>query len=326
MNSGLKFVFAFFALSMLVMAQGGELKELKNNVLVAKYDQVACRASFYDGILQDAKDLGLGSRYNISVDALREKIGTDLVALKSAAENADRKGFLDAMQLLLQDGKDVVLTYNDVKNAVRKDKDMRLALRKSFVDNKQKMAECLRENALHVGKAQIDYVKEWRARQLERIKKLKEKGIDTTNMSDVVSEADEKVSELEDAVSTGDGQNVIEKEKELRQRHLHIWARYQVASIDAVLSKMNDRAVAMGYDEDVEDIRALLADVTDKTMPGKAYDQGDFETVVKELKDAAQKLRVLYKKITQGSAAAATPIEIGKNFTGPAPPEGGVLQ
>jgi len=94
MNSGLKFVFAFFALSMLVMAQGGELKELKNNVLVAKYDQVACRASFYDGILQDAKDLGLGSRYNISVDALREKIGTDLVALKSAAENGDRKGFL----------------------------------------------------------------------------------------------------------------------------------------------------------------------------------------------------------------------------------------
>lgn len=323
---GMKFVFALFALSMLAFAQGGELKELKDNVLVAKHDQIACRAAFYNGILQDAKDLGIGSKYNISVDALREKLGADMAAMKAAAERGDRKGFLEAMHVLLQDSKDVVLVYNDVKNAVRKDKVMRLALRKSFTENKQEMAECLRENALHVGKAQVDYVKAWRLRQLERIEKLKEKGVNVSDMVSVVSEADEKTSELEDAVSTGDGQKVIEKEKELRQRHLHVWARYQIAQINAVLDRMTERANALGFDEDVEAINALLANTAEKVQVGKPYDQGDFEQVVANLKDAAQKLRELYKKITQGSAAATTPIEVGQNFTGPASPEGGVLQ
>jgi len=302
--NGLKLMFAIFAFSMLTMAQGTDdnAKEAKNDWMVAKGNQLECRATFYTSLLSDAKEFGS----NVSIDEVIATINGHVTELKAAAANGDRKGFVDLMASLSQDSKDTVMKYTEIKKEIRKNKELHTKLRESFVEKKQEMSTCLRENALQLGKAQADYITDWRAKQLERIKKLQDRGVDTSSMSEVLSEADEKASELNDAVSTGDGDKVIEKEKEIRQQHLHIWARYNIAQISAVLARMTEPAKAAGLEADVNSINALLTDASAKVKEGIPYEDGEFQKVVSDLKDAAKKLRELYKKLVSTSTTSTS--------------------
>lgn len=269
---------------------------LKINVLQMQYEKIACRADFYIATLDSAKN----SELNIAVDEMIFSINTHKIALKFAADSGDRTAFEAALKSLKADVQNIVKTYNGAKKSFPRGsagKKISEKLKSDFQDNKQKRDSCIETASINLGKAQRDYVAGWKSNAEETVSKLKAKGIDTTKMESVLSEVDGIVSKMDDAINSDNKAEIEKTAKEIREEHLHIWARFQIARLDGLLSSMEPKATEKGLTSQVNEIKTLLNNAEAKVKVGQSYNENEFQDVHTNLKIAMNKLVNLFNAI-----------------------------
>ncbi len=200
--------------------------------------------------------------------------------------------------------KDAVIYLKDVRRElVRGKKDNTTdpnAVLDYFNEVKRERAECIQGVALAFAQEQQDEMN-GRVKDMNKtIGKLKNKSVNTSEMEEVYEEAQENAEEMNEAIESGNGSEVIDTFKAIREEHLHIWARFHVAKLSAILDAVDEEAIAAGYESDVNGINALLAEVEGKVEPGTPYESGKFEEVKGSLKEAHQKLKDLIRKLRSG--------------------------
>lgn len=290
-------LFLLLALIALFFAQGPS-EELKKDVLEARYAKIECRFTFFKNVLADAQEAGV----NVSIDDLTNSMESNMAELKSAADAGDVAAFRDALAALHEDAKEAIKKYREVRESLKgpENKDLRKELREAFVNERQAMADCVGDSSIGLGRAHLEWLKAWRERAHNVSNRLSGKKMYTAELESIIAEGDEQIESLQDAVDSGNGSRVAEVEREVRERYLHIWARFHIERLRILLRALEERAIEKGYQEDVDAIAALLDGAAGKVKVGEPYNDGEFETVRSAIKDAASQLRELFKKIKKG--------------------------
>ncbi|MDO8554017.1 MAG: hypothetical protein Q7S22_04375 [Candidatus Micrarchaeota archaeon] len=269
---------------------------LKANIFEMQYEKVACRADFYTATLDSVQNSGL----NVSVDQLKSLIDMHKEALKVAADNEDSRAFNDALKLLQDDSKQLIITYANLKNVIPRGvagKEIKTKLKQDFNSNMDTRNSCIKDTSIVLGKVQLEYVKNWKESAETTVENLKAKGVDTSKMEEIISDLQLKIDTMDDVLATDDVNQIEIARKNIREEHLHIWARFQIARVDALLGAIESKATEKGLTVQVQEIRTLLSDADSKVTVGKAYDEGEFQQVQETLKQAVTKLRSLFKSV-----------------------------
>lgn len=296
----MKWMIAFASLLLLfagAFAEENATNATKPDVLGLKYGLMECRVNAVINLTeygQENTNVGGG-------DEIASTLSGDLSTLKTYADSKDRKGFNDFVKSALKnDMRDAVLYLKDVKRGlVRGGRNATGGneISNYFTNVVKQRAGCLQGVALEFAKKQVDEI-EGRVNDMNNtIGRLKNKSVNTTKMERVEEEAEENLDELKDAVEGGNATDIQEKVKEIREEHLHIWARFQIEKLEAILDTLDEDAISKGYSSDVDAITALLDGAERRVQVGSAYEPGEFEQVKSDLRDAHQKLRGLIMKL-----------------------------
>ncbi len=279
-------------------ADGNATNATKPDVLGLKYGLIECRINSLISLVEYGQE-----NANVSGgDEIASTLSGDLTTLKAYADSKDRKGFNDFMKdALRNDMRNAVLYLKDVKRGSmrgNRGNNSNASSTKDYFDLVVKeRAECLQGVALEFAKKQVDEI-EGRVNDMNKtIGALRNKSVNTTKMEMVEKEAEENLDELKDAVEGGNVSEIQEKVKELREEHLHIWARFQIEKLEAILDTVDEDAISKGYSSDVDAITALIDGAESKVQVGSAYEPSEFEQVKSDLRNAHMKLRNLIMKL-----------------------------
>ncbi|MBI5133585.1 MAG: hypothetical protein HZA83_02630, partial [Thaumarchaeota archaeon] len=278
----MKNIFAIFALFALlvgtVFAQGPSV-ELKKNVLEMQYNKIGCGADFRIDILELMKTKLADKVDAAKIDGMIAAGKEDLAALKTAADAGDRQAYNTALKELGDDLKEVGTYYVEVVHGLSAEDKKQL--RGEYKAIQDKRTACVRAASLDLGAAQRDYISAWVDKGQNITDRLRARGLEVSKLDEIVSAARERHAKIADAVATGNGTVVNEKVKELRGEHLHLWARFHVERMRAILDALKDRAAEKGLSAEFDEIVDLLNRANDKVQEGQPYNEGEF----KEVKD-----------------------------------------
>lgn len=283
-------VLALFLLCGMLFAQGPSAG-LKQNVMEMQYNKIQCRAAFNIGVLELVKT----KVTDLDVDSVITATNEDMAALKTASENRDRAAYNTALKELTTDAKDIVSVYMEALKQLKG--AQRQSLKTDFVALKDAKTDCLAGTSVDLGKAQSEYVTWWLTHAKNISGNLKAKGMETTKLDGIVAEAGNKLTQLDNAVATGNDKTVQETTAKLKAEHLHLWARFHIERLRILTNAMSGKAMEKGITVDVTAITALLNAAEEKVKVGQPYSEGEFQQVKETLKDAAAKMRELFKKL-----------------------------
>lgn len=158
-------------------------------------------------------------------------------------------------------------------------------------------ADCVDKSDRDLAEARKGYLSAWLNRWENIIEKMKEKGHDTSEMESVLADAKNRLIPAREAIKTATKENRRSAMEDARNLHLYLWSRFEIARIRSYLKSIEDEAISAGYESDVNAINQKLTTAGNIAVPGKKHGRGEFESVWREIKDAAKMLKDLNKKL-----------------------------
>lgn len=292
------FVILIVLLSMSVFAENHVITETKRNDFNARLSHISCRIDL------TKKQIDLLSSTNTSIGSYKAALDADLAKLKELASAFNNKEFSDYYTTTFKD---------NLRNAVKAIKDVKLDVRKSNLTREEKtslrtnhktaiaeFADCVNKADKELGEKRAGHLNAWLNRWNNIIAKMKEKGYDTSEMESVVSDAQSKLlpalEEIKNASTKEARKTAMQNARNL---HLHLWARFEIARVLSYLISIEDEAIEKGYQTEVNAIKAKLTGVSNLVVAGKKYGPGEFDSVWKAIKEATQMLKELNRKLKE---------------------------
>ncbi len=280
----------------LISAEERVIKESKRNDFNARLEHIMCRIELTQGQLE------LLSSVNSSLILYKDTLDEDLAKLKEFADAANQKEFGNYFTTTLK---------NNLRNAVTAVKNAKIQFRRSnltqdekktLIDNHKsaivEFSDCVNEADNNFAEARASYLSAWISKWNKIIERMKESGYNTDEMKSVVNEAESKLLPALEKIK--DAYNKEERKRSMqdaRNIHLHLWARFEIARMEAYLKSIEEEAIASGYKEDFSIIKNKLGAISRLAVAGKKYGQGEFDTVWKTIKETNDMLKELNKKL-----------------------------
>ena len=286
---------AVVLISASVIAEDANIGESKRNDFNARLDHVRCRIELVK------KQINLLSGVDASLNSYKAPLDTDYLKLQELAATLNSKEFSDYFTTTFKDNlMNAVKAIQDDKRNVRSTnltREEKTSLRDNDKVITSEFAECINKADKNFTESRIKYFGAWINRWNNIISKMKEKGYDTSEMEGIVADTKKDLLLASDQIKNAGRSGkriVVENAKNV---HLHSWARFEIARIRSYLKSIESDSVAKGYQSNVDLIKAKLDEASNIAVVGKKYKEGEFEGVWKLIRDAAQMLKELNKKL-----------------------------
>lgn len=267
-------------------------EENATNILNLRYNLIACTVNSALSLIDYGK-----STTNVSSNGLEDNLETGLSTLKTYANKGDKQGFAEFLRGTLKENLKNATTYLRSLRAQWIQSGKAIETREYFNTVKSTRVACVHNAKSVLMNAQIERIHS-RIDKLKNITdRLSNKSVDTSGMKEILGEAQTNLDRMKEAAETENATIISKTIEELRGQHLHIWARFHAEKISAILKSVEHSAIENGYQGDVDSIKSRLDDIAEATQVGVKYTPDVFEQVKNDLKESANLLRELIKKL-----------------------------
>lgn len=268
-----------------------------NEELVKQYAQnYICRLDFYTTLLEDSNDYGLEIEVGEVVNVLNE----DKVALE-AVESVDEWRTL-IKDTIKEDGKQAVLLLKDIKKALKSSEsdELREMAKEDFDSAKEDFANCNGNQNTNVAKGQLNVVTIWIQHTHKVAEELEAKGIDSSEMYEVIAQAQELEDKLQDAIDSGDPEIIKQTREEVNREHYLLFVRFHMAKVSAILDALESEAEDKGFTDELNEVKSLV-ELNYEQMEGldENFQKEDIAGLRDNLAQIYEKMKELYKNIRE---------------------------
>jgi hypothetical protein len=292
------------AIALLVLASSAIAVDTATvrNDLDARYLHLSCRAQ-----LVTAQEGILAKIVNTTPSAAT--ITANMAKLKEYAEANDVKGFNTYVRTTLMTsfktfGSKLLTARNEWKSMNFSRRERAKELAQAATDWKAATAafsNCNKQaqyQIVQIREGQItSAIENWQAVLAD----MKAKGLNTTAEEAVLADAEQLKTMLQEAKKITDEEEFNAKIEEIRQLHLHLWARFYIARIESHLQYLEPNATTDKQKELVGQIKSMLASSKHITSKGNKYAEGEFEQIWQNIYQAGEKVKALGKSIKGGA-------------------------
>ncbi|MFH1182083.1 MAG: hypothetical protein V1702_03950 [Candidatus Woesearchaeota archaeon] len=289
-----------FALALLILASAAFADDntTTRNNLEARYTHLACRAE----LVKAQSDI-LSKLVNSTPAA--DTINSNIEKLKEYADAGDVKGFNTYARTTLTTsfktfGSRLITAKNEWRTLNQSRRERREGIVQAIADWKaatDAFSDCnnnAQRNIVTVRQQQITKaIENWN----QVVTDMKAKGLNTTAEEAIIAEAEQLRAMLQEAQQITDDAAFQAKVEEIRQLHLHLWARFHIAKIESYLQQIEPKAIEAGKTEPVRQIKSLLDSSKAMAAKGNKYAEGEFEQTWQNIYQAGQKLKELAKSL-----------------------------
>ncbi|MEW6528322.1 MAG: hypothetical protein AB1391_00385 [Candidatus Micrarchaeota archaeon] len=276
---------------------------IKPNTMELRSRIIECRTTTVTSILDYANQNNLtgGISDTNSIMNAVSRLTADTTSLKTVASAKNKNEFKNTIMSTRSGLTHATQTIRAIARPTRNSITGRIEENtnfKTFIGTaKDTQTRCIRTVALNFSRAQIDEITSHLENMNNTIKVLRNKSVDTSKLDIMVKEAENAKNELSTAVGSENISDITRTIKTTREKHLHIWARFHITKIEAVVDSLSSEANSKGYSSMLGEIKSLLMDASGKIEVGRAYQSGEFEIVKNDIKQAQEKLKELIKKL-----------------------------
>lgn len=300
-------VLLLFAVSA-VSAAGFEYDETP--MLLAVHDNAKCRVDFTSDLIDSMVE---ESPEEENLTEYQDTLNEDLDELYDLAEEGDREGFKEYMRNTFEPN------FRDAKQAMRESRDRiregeeqgqgkMWRLRNEYLEHLEDYEGCHYESMKGIAEERVNWMNAVLEHWSERADDLADKGVDTSEMEDVIEDAEETIVDaFEDEVesaTTGYGVR-----KALGGYCLgngcpngvnhHFYAKAEIAKLGGILDYLEEDAEEAGLGNMVGEAQGYLdsADGGVQDTGQNQYGQGVSETVWDNIRSAAETLRDIFSEL-----------------------------
>ena len=267
LTRGVMKFFVLVVMSFLLLASFALADADDAGYLAIRADRISCTVNFHTSVISDIVEKipqasGLGN--------WATKLQNDESQLKTLASGSDHKVFEDFIKDSLRgDLKQADAAVRESRKDFKEynvSKEARQSLKDSFKSHQEIFRDCVRQNDLKVAEKRADYYQHVLDKHTEQIEKLSKRNSSTTEMSDLISQAQSTiVTPLKNAANSGDA---AQAESALKQyclwngcrngTNFHFAARFEFARLTAMLSRISPMANSAGLLNDISAVQAQL--------------------------------------------------------------------
>ena len=303
-------IFCLFVLLSTGMALGA-VDNNKSQELTARYSYIACRVT----LIQSQATL-LNPFGNISgID----NITSDFAKLQTLADSSTPDSFNAQVQIINKDFKTVNDELKTAKQTFSKsnisqtDRDTLKSAWNNTLQTYQSCNIAARRDIVTVRVANLQAsIDNWNA----IIVNMTAKGLDTTTLTAVVSDAQKLLSSLQATIQAPDDTTFKTLLDNANDEQDHLWARFAIGRIDSniahiepIIGQTNQSNLSGYFDQ----INSLLSNSSNLATPGHKYGDGEFQQTWQNIKDASNMLNTLSKDVRSFEQAARQNGRFGNN-------------
>ncbi|MGC8851034.1 MAG: hypothetical protein ACP5O3_02265 [Candidatus Micrarchaeia archaeon] len=303
-------VFALLALFAVpfAAAQADDLKDFRGNALRARLSYLQCRVAF---TVSQLDSIAASDANATQMTSLKASLENDVAVLAGYAANASVKEFDSYVRSsLAPHAREAVRALSFFKRSLagKNNTALRKKLRADFQEAQKAFAACESEKQAAYARNRIDYYRKWANDWSNTVSRLSAKGFDVSQLQAVVDDLQSQViAPLQAAIESGNASEIMAAVQDARNKHLHLWARFEVALIRAHLQQLEPIAEKYRLQEMVGSVNSKVASASALAVPGRVYAEGEFQEVWSYLKDAADDLKALAKAIRGNASTIASP-------------------
>ena len=290
----ISFIILIIFSSAIVLAKD-ETEESKRNDLNARLEHINCRIDL------TKKQIDILSSINPEISSNKAVLDADYSKLQEFAAALSHKDFDKYLTTTfkedLRDASDAIRSAKT--DLVKKNftREQKIALRDSHKTVMSEFADCVNQADKEMAEARADHLNSWIVKWNNLINGMKSRGDDTTEMQSVVADAQNKLLPAIEKIKISAKDNRRTAMQDARNLHLHLWAKFEVARLRSYLASIENEAADVGYKTEIDTIKNKLQATSNITVAGKRYAPGEFEAVWKSIRDTAQLLKDLNRKL-----------------------------
>ena len=290
------FVILSILVSANVLAEDQDIRDSKRNDFTARLQHINCRIKLTE------KQLDILSALNSSISSYKELLDADYAKLQEFASALNHKEFSNYFTTTFKDNlKSSVKAVKDTKSEFKASeltKEKKDSLKSNHKSAISEFADCVNKADKEWVEARAGYLNSWIKRWNNVIMKMKDKGYDTSELENIIADAQTKLLPDLEAIKSVEAKAARKSAMEnARNLHLHLWARFEIARIRSYLKFIEIDAISKGYQTEIDAIKASLDDTSKLVIAGKKYKEGEFQKVWMSIKDIVQMLKELNKKL-----------------------------
>jgi len=279
--------------------------------LGARYDYIACRVN----LVQSQATL-LSTYGTISGT---DKITSDFTQLKGLADSGNPTSFNTQVQAINTDFKTVNDELKTARQALSKSnisQSDRDTLKSEWNSTLQTYQSCNIAARKEIVSARIEVLQSSIDNWNGIIVNMTEKGLNTTELTSVVSDAQKLLSDLNTASQATDDASFKTMLDNANDEQNHLWARFAIGRINSNIAHIEPIIGQANLSGDLDQLNSLLNTASSLATPGKKYGTGEFQQTWQDIKDASGMLNTMSKDLRTFEQAARQNGILG-NYTGP---------
>jgi len=289
----------------------GAVDTNKVQELGARYDYIACRVN-----LVESQATLLSAYGTISGT---DTITSDFAQLKVLADSSDPTTFNTQVQTINNDFKTVNDGLKTARQAFSKSnisQSDRDALKSQWNSTLQTYQSCNVAARKEIVSARVEVLQSSIDNWNGIIANMTAKGLDTTVLTSVVSDAQNLLSSLNAAIQATDDASFKTLLDNANDEQNHLWARFAIGRINSNIARIEPIIGQANLSGDLDQINSLLNTSSSLATPGHKYGPGEFQQTWQNIKDASGVLNTLSKDLRTFEQADRQINRLG-NMTGP---------
>ncbi len=302
-------VMLLFAVSA-VSAAGFEYNETP--MLAAVHQNAKCRVDFTNDLIDSMIDEAPGEEGLLDYsDTLNE----DLDELYDLAQEGDREGFRNYLRNTFEPNfREAKQEMREARERIREGEEQgqgkMLRLRNEYQESYREYERCNYESMNDIAGERLSWMNQVMEHWSNKSAELARKGVDTSELDDVIEGAEETVVEAygNQVRNAGDAAQVRAAMGAYclgdgcpNGLNYHFYAKAEIAKLNAILGYLEEDAVDAGLGEEVDEAQGYLdsADEGVQDTGQNQYGQGTSESVWGSIRSAAETLRGIFSELRE---------------------------
>jgi len=293
---------------------------VQQSYLNAALARVTCQANYETGSISDAiSDISNIDQTAISSDS--SKVGSDVQTLTTDANNKDKTQFQTDLKSFVSDSKTATKDLRSAIKNVNPTSDEKTKIKTDFATLKSTEQSCLFSAGQQFANAKIQAFGFGIQKVQNRASNLSSKGIDTTQLGQIINQAQTNLGNLGGAISSATNSTQLKSALQSYCQYngcrnginFHFAAQSALSAEQALLNKINSNPNSGQYSSQIQQAQTDLTNAQNalNTVSTSQYQGTQQTTVWNDLHDAQSIIKQLWSELnshhlTTGSSSSST--------------------
>jgi hypothetical protein len=282
-----------------------DINDTYTQALSVRYEHLQCKTDFTIGQIELLEEY-IPEAVSDNFSSSKNRLDTEMDKLKDYVDDANKNTFDSYLANTFRpDFQKITQELNSIKKDFRK-YNVSNETKTEFIDElkdlKEDYTECISDKEIKMGTVMEKHMGNWNKQWENVIERMKQKGMNTTEMEVLIAEINAKNQELNALLESKNITNLGEFIKGYRDDSLHYAAKLEIGKLKSYKVKLDPELSRYNLSKTDDNVSKHIEKAEKYTQAGDKYQEGEFEDSWNEIGQANKDMKDMSKNVLKERA------------------------